>query len=660
MVANENTGEPSAVTYSSRLGYACDDCSVGADGVDAGGLGLPIGFPVNFYGTTYNNVFVNSNGSISFGGGSDNYDEPLNDVLDGRPGVVAYAIDLYNGDLAYSDSAWGTGRQPDFFYWGRTTFDGHDAFAATWMSMRGCCSDDTDASTPRDTFQILLVNEGEGNGDVDIVINYGQIDAINQGYSTDGESNLVAAGLGTVDSDTGAVTYASLVDDDGVLYNGLTTTDTSDTGTHPVSQAHLNSEIPGRFQFEMRDGALPQTATAPGAVTNLAATVSDPTTASLTWDPPTNLGGSPILSYDVRYRLAGSSDAWTTDSVGTTADSLTIEEGKGYEYQVAAVNGVGAGPWSALATFGVTPAPGGSPAPAPQPLTRLAGDDRYQTAATISQQEYPDPASAKAVVLARSDDYPDALVGAPLAAANDGPLLFTHGAALPTATVAELTRVLPAGRTVYLLGNTDAIPASVANQVNGMGYHVVRFGGANRFETAVAVAHALGDPSTVLLATGRNFADALASGPAAASVHGAVLLTDGDRMPAATAAYLAAHPGTVYAIGGPAAAADPHAIVVSGSDRYATAAAAATTFFDDPQNLGVASGSTFADGLPAGAFLAHTGGPLLLTEQSNLPTATGDFLAGVRGSVLASNTFGGTATISEQVQNQIASALAAS
>ncbi len=78
---------------------------------------------------------------------------------------------------------------------------------------------------------------------------------------------------------------------------------------------------------------------------------------------------------------------------------------------------------------------------------------------------------------------------------------------------------------MYLLGDTKSIPASVATQLTGLGYQVVRYGGADRYATAVAVADALGSPSTVLLATGTNFPDALAAGVGAAKAHGAVLLT---------------------------------------------------------------------------------------------------------------------------------------
>jgi hypothetical protein len=114
-------GPTKAVPYTERLGWACDDCWVGADGLGGWGgggqVGLPIGFPINFYGTQYSTVFVNSNGSISFGSGSSTYDEPLNDILDGAAGVVAYGIDLYNGDVTSVASTWGSTRHGDFFYW---------------------------------------------------------------------------------------------------------------------------------------------------------------------------------------------------------------------------------------------------------------------------------------------------------------------------------------------------------------------------------------------------------------------------------------------------------------------------------------------------------------------------------------------------------------
>jgi putative cell wall-binding protein len=283
---------------------------------------------------------------------------------------------------------------------------------------------------------------------------------------------------------------------------------------------------------------------------------------------------------------------------------------------------------------------------------RAAGSDRIGTAVAVSQLNFPS-GGAGAVVLARSDDFPDALVAAPLAATTRAPLLFVQGASLPTVTRDEISRVLGAHGTVYLIGSTTAIPASVETTLQSLGYTTVRIGGSDRYATAVAVANALGGRSTVFLATGTNFPDALSAGPAAAHLNGVVLLTDGSAMPSATRAYLNAHIGAVYAVGGPAATADGGAIRIVGTDRMSTAAAVASTFFATPLTIGVASGATFADAMSGGAYLARLGGPILLTYPTSLPTSTSNYLSAVRSGLASSSLFGGSAAISTSVQTTI-------
>ena len=289
-------------------------------------------------------------------------------------------------------------------------------------------------------------------------------------------------------------------------------------------------------------------------------------------------------------------------------------------------------------------------------LSRRAGADRFGTAAAISGAAY-DKQGADAVVLARSDTYPDALVGAPFAASKNAPLLYTSGAALPASTAAEVTRVLAPGKTVYLLGGASAIPASVAMQLTRMGYGVSRISGSDRYATAVAVADAMGSPSTVFLATAANYADALAAGPAAAHAAGAILLTNGTAMPPATTAYLAAHPGTTYAVGGPAATADQSASAISGADRYATATLVAQQFFATPTTVGLASGVTFADALPAAGYLARVGGPLLLTDPNALPSTASTYLTAAQSSITKALVFGGSSAVSTAAQTEFSASL---
>lgn len=76
-------------------------------------------------------------------------------------------------------------------------------------------------------------------------------------------------------------------------------------------------------------------------------------TVRVSWDPPTSTGGSPITGYAVR-RKTGTTGSWINlASVGSAArsyDDATPVAGSQYVYEVAAVNAVGTGPFSAETT----------------------------------------------------------------------------------------------------------------------------------------------------------------------------------------------------------------------------------------------------------------------------------------------------------------------
>jgi len=272
----------------------------------------------------------------------------------------------------------------------------------------------------------------------------------------------------------------------------------------------------------------------------------------------------------------------------------------------------------------------------PLPI-QIYGTDAIGTSIAVSQQEFPTGGSAQAVVLARSDFFSDALAGGPLAAEKGGPLLITPGAPLASSldlrVLAEIQRVLPHGDTVYILGGDLALSPNIDTTLEGLGYQVVREAGADEYATAVDIAEAEGNPTTIFEATGLSFYDALSAVPAAIEEHAAILLTDGTTQAPETAAYLAQHPGdTRYAIGGPlaAAGADPTATAVYGQDLYATSAAVATRFFPNPSIFGAATSADFPDALGGGVFMATDGrdGPLLLVNLiTPLPAEITPYLA---------------------------------
>jgi hypothetical protein len=287
-------------------------------------------------------------------------------------------------------------------------------------------------------------------------------------------------------------------------------------------------------------------------------------------------------------------------------------------------------------------------------VQRVAGATRLETAMAASLDQFPTVGSAQAVVLARSDNFPDALAGGPLAAKVGGPLLLTSSASLDTAVANEIKRVAPKGATVYILGGTKALSANVESAVTTLGDTPKRLQGSDRFGTAVAIADEMGDPTTVFEATGLNFPDALAGGPAAIKSGGVILLTNGNQQSTATAAYLSAHPGgTHYALGGPAAKADPSATPLVGDDRFWTSADIAMQFFPTTTIDGIATGYNFPDALAAGPDLAAKSAPLLLVSAGALPEAITTVMMGQSRTIATAIVFGGTQTVPDSVAAQV-------
>jgi hypothetical protein len=292
--------------------------------------------------------------------------------------------------------------------------------------------------------------------------------------------------------------------------------------------------------------------------------------------------------------------------------------------------------------------------------TRIAGANRDATAVAISQSTYAATGSASAVVLAFSGSFADALAGGPLAASKRAPLLLTSSGSLDAVTAAEIRRVLKPGGTVYLLGGTAALSASVATAVTALGDAPVRLAGSDRFGTALAIANAMGNPSTVFEASGAGFADALSAVPAAVADHGVILLTNGTAQTPATAAYLAAHPGVHYAVGGPAASADPLATALVGSDRYSTSEAVALAVFPNASGVSVASGTTFPDALAGGPVAGAAGLPVLLVPPTGALSQADLAYLTTRGGVSSAQVFGGTAAVGAGVLTAVGTALSAS
>ena len=296
---------------------------------------------------------------------------------------------------------------------------------------------------------------------------------------------------------------------------------------------------------------------------------------------------------------------------------------------------------------------------------RVAGPDRYATAAEVARLLYPDGVSE--AVLGSGLDFPDALAGAPLAGANNSPVLLTDPDQVPQVTLDVLAEL--GVNQITLLGGEAAISADVAQSLEDRGYVVGRVAGDDRFATAAELARAVyaenaganfpGGRRAVFVANGLRYADALAaSAPASAGPSPIpIVLVAQDQLPAATEQVLRElNVELAVIVGGPTAVSDSVAQAiedmgintdrVSGANRMDTATSVASFAQEflgfDADAFLLARGDAFPDALAAGPLGGSSKDPVLLTQDPNtLSQETAGYLAAQCGTVRVVRAVGG-------------------
>ncbi len=183
-------------------------------------------------------------------------------------------------------------------------------------------------------------------------------------------------------------------------------------------------------------------------------------------------------------------------------------------------------------------------------VTRVAGADRYATAAAISRFAF--AGGAGLVYVATAANYPDALAAGAAAARANAPILLVSQNGIPAATAAELRNLGPSQ--IIVMGGPGAVSDAVVAQLGTYAGSVLRISGADRYATAVALSAATFAPdsvTSVYIATGGSYPDGLAAGPVAGRNGGPLLLVGTNTLPASVAAELRRlDPTNVVIIGG--------------------------------------------------------------------------------------------------------------
>ena len=349
-------------------------------------------------------------------------------------------------------------------------------------------------------------------------------------------------------------------------------------------------------------------------------------------------------------------------------------------------------------------------------IDRLQGSNRYATAQTIAEKG---GCNANAII-ARGDNFPDALAASYLAGKTNAPILLVASTSLPTETQAALRAL---GTTsVQIIGGLAAVSQGVEDAIKALPtfscpggaqlaptISVGRIQGADRYFTAksVALQGASVAPAgagtfdtdlvggtcepikTAIVASGENFPDALAAGPLAARGSAAggcgtgalpMLLTQQGSLPVATSGTLTDMGIQQVILMGGTTAVSPAVSTaitgmgikvyrVSGTTRQDTAKLFATILGTDKlanftgTTVFVTRPDTFPDALAAGPYAGKllTGSPIYLTD--NTTTLGGTATTGIKA-YGGTTTFdkgvllGGTVALAESVATQLAQAIA--
>ena len=327
---------------------------------------------------------------------------------------------------------------------------------------------------------------------------------------------------------------------------------------------------------------------------------------------------------------------------------------------------------------------------------RLAGEEAADTAALIARAAV-QGGSSEYVVVARDDDFADAMSATGLAGQLNAPIVLTNRYSLSSVAADAIQQI--GAKKAYVIGGTGAIPADLESQLKEIGCTVEeRVFGEEACDTSVACAQKIkalgGSCDFAVIAYGQNFQDALSMSSFAYAHKAPIFLqTDGDTskdrhlttealsLLTGSGAYAAA---SVFVAGGHGAVSEESAEGAIGGLRGGARLAGETGYDTSNQiahymiekgllsaaNPCVANGAPDPKGLDAlaGAALAGKAGSVMLLtnpradlgDSRNSCTIKGTdsngdvaFLAKYAGAVQDVAILGGTYVMPSSVSNEI-------
>jgi Carboxypeptidase regulatory-like domain/Nidogen-like len=199
---------------------------------DDGSTGLvDLPFPIDFFSSTYNSLYVNNNGNVTFNSPLGTY-TPAALTSFGSPIIAPFWADV---DTAVAGSGLVT--------YGNGTVDGHTAFGVNWPGVD--CYVTTGGGL--NYFQLLIIDRSDiAPGDFDIEFNYNSI-AWDSGQASGGNASCLGGTSAAVGYTNGSTNALEL---NGSFQNGAFL----DNGPDALATGSQNSTVAGRYIFPIRAG----------------------------------------------------------------------------------------------------------------------------------------------------------------------------------------------------------------------------------------------------------------------------------------------------------------------------------------------------------------------------------------------------------------------
>lgn len=194
-----------------------------------------------------------------------------------------------------------------------------------------------------------------------------------------------------------------------------------------------------------------------------------------------------------------------------------------------------------------------------------------------------------------------------------------------------------------------------------------RIYGNDRYETAVNISK-IGWPNgadAAVIATGKDFPDALCAAPLAKSLNAPILLTQDNELNESVKSelvrlgikevYIVGGTGAIsYSVQSKIASMGIKCKRIMGDDRYGTSIAVANSIASHGEAI-VATGEDFPDALSIASWAAANGVPILLTKSMEIPEALMEYME--KNNIKTTYVIGGAGAVSNSVMDKLPGAV---